>query len=85
MMTRLTVTQVKKVNSELHEDDADAEEWASIPDNIKYIQPLLRLLALLHLFIAFSLMVAYYFLKVRPPLPAPTDASRPHVMGMVLY
>ncbi|KAK2192468.1 hypothetical protein NP493_31g06036 [Ridgeia piscesae] len=39
-------------------------EWVTMPDHISYLSPLLRGIALLHTAISFSLMVAYYFLKV---------------------
>ena len=39
-------------------------EWVTMPENVSYLSPLLRCIAMLHTAIAFSLMVAYYFLKV---------------------
>ena len=46
------------------EEDEDALEFVFIPDNVSYLEPLLYLLALIHSLVAFSMMVAYYCLKV---------------------
>ena len=46
------------------EEEEDAYEWVSIADNVGYLGPLLRLLALSHTLISFAMLVAYYVLKV---------------------
>eukprot|EP00918_Siedleckia_nematoides_P083659 GHVU01183372.1.p1 GENE.GHVU01183372.1~~GHVU01183372.1.p1 ORF type:complete len:1551 (-),score=325.07 GHVU01183372.1:746-4819(-) len=46
------------------EDEEDVLELVSLGENVGYLNPLLRTLALLHSAIAFSLLVAYYTLKV---------------------
>ena len=68
--------QVSKVHSELAEtedsteggnngdEEEDSLEFLNIPDDVHYLEPLLRLLALLHSFTAFAIMTAYYCLKV---------------------
>jgi len=46
------------------DDDDDAMEFMHIAEDVNYLVPLLRILALLHTFTAFGIMVAYYCLKV---------------------
>ena len=46
------------------DDDDDGLEFLYISDHVSYLYPLLRLLAFLHTFVAFSMMVAYNCLKV---------------------
>ena len=57
-----------KVHDEVDADGATngttVPEWVTLPEHISYLGPLLRFIACVHTAIAFSLMVAYYFLKV---------------------
>ena len=46
------------------EEDEDPEEFVHVAESLFYLHPLLRLTAFLHSCIAFSMMVAYYCLKV---------------------
>ena len=45
-------------------DDEDIEEWVSLADSLNYLGPVLRGMAVAHSIIAFSMLVAYYCLKV---------------------
>ncbi|KAK2153790.1 hypothetical protein LSH36_286g03064 [Paralvinella palmiformis] len=45
------------------DDDDDAMEFMHIAEDVNYLVPLLRILALLHTFTAFGIMVAYYLSK----------------------
>nr|VZI27969.1 unnamed protein product [Spirometra erinaceieuropaei] len=45
-------------------DDMDAEEWITLADSAYYLGPVLRILAIIHSLFSFSMLVAYYFLKV---------------------
>ena len=40
------------------------EDIVSIASNVSYLAPFLRFTAMLHTFIAFAIMVAYYHLKI---------------------
>uniref|UniRef100_X1Z8I7 Ryanodine receptor n=1 Tax=Capitella teleta TaxID=283909 RepID=X1Z8I7_CAPTE len=44
--------------------DGDGYEFISMADNVTYLHPLLRIIALLHSLVAFAMMVAYNYLKV---------------------
>merc|ERR1711988_30316 len=46
------------------EDEEDPLEWVSIADNLAYLSPFLRMLAILHTLCSFATMVAYFCLKV---------------------
>jgi ryanodine receptor 2 len=46
------------------EEEEDPLEMVDISENVSYLAPLIRLLAMLHTFVAFSMLVAYYCLKV---------------------
>ena len=46
------------------DDEEEAMEFLHIAEDVTYLVPLLRILALLHTFTAFGIMVAYYCLKV---------------------
>ena len=46
------------------DDDNGGYEWISMADHVTYLAPLIRTLALLHMAIACSMMLAYYYLKV---------------------
>lgn len=45
-------------------EDEDEYEIVTIAENVSYLQPLIMMLAMIHTFIAFAVMVAYYTLKV---------------------
>ena len=45
-------------------EDEEASEWVGIASNVSYLAPLIRICALVHSFIAFAIMVAYYHLKI---------------------
>ena len=47
------------------EEESDIPEMVDISENVSYLAPLIRLLAMLHTFVAFSMLVAYYCLKVQ--------------------
>ena len=53
------------VVAENGEDEEDPEEFLIISDNVTYLRPLVMVMALLHTFVSFAVMVAYYTLKVR--------------------
>ena len=44
--------------------EEDEEEYVEMDEKLSYLSPLLRLLTMTHLFISFSILVAYYQLKV---------------------
>ena len=46
------------------EEEVEAVEWVSIDDELSYLGPLLRILALSHTIISFCMLVAYGVLKV---------------------
>ncbi|XP_076313816.1 ryanodine receptor-like isoform X3 [Tachypleus tridentatus] len=46
------------------EDEGNLEEWLIIEEKFFYLEPILRLFALLHSFVAFCMLIAYYHLKV---------------------
>lgn len=46
------------------DDDEDLEEWVVIEEKVFYLEPVLRMLALLHSFVSFCMLIAYYNLKV---------------------
>ena len=47
------------------EDENDDEnEIVAMSENLSYLTPLLKLITMLHLFVSFSILVAYYQLKV---------------------
>ena len=45
-------------------EEEDDEEYVEMDEKLSYLSPLLRLLTMTHLFISFSILVAYYQLKV---------------------
>lgn len=45
-------------------EEEEPLEWVGIASNVSYLSPLINFLALLHSFIAFAIMVAYYHLKI---------------------
>ena len=45
-------------------EEDDDEEYVEMDEKLSYLSPLLRLLTMTHLFISFSILVAYYQLKV---------------------
>ncbi|CAM1294058.1 RYR2 (predicted) [Pycnogonum litorale] len=45
-------------------EDAGGEEVVTLAEKFVHLEPLLRLLAILHVLVSFSLLVAYYHLKV---------------------
>lgn len=48
------------------DDDDGGLEIVGMADNVAYLAPVLRMLALLHTFTAIAMMIGYYCLKVRP-------------------
>jgi ryanodine receptor 2 len=46
------------------EEEDEPPEWVGISSNVSYLAPLIRCCALVHSFIAFAIMVAYYHLKI---------------------
>ena len=46
------------------DEEDDVEEFVSMEDSAYYMEPVLRLLAVSHSLIAFSMLIAYYCLKV---------------------
>ncbi len=47
------------------DEEEEGEESVEMNKELSYLAPLLRLLTMLHLFVSFSILVAYYQLKVR--------------------
>ncbi|TGZ67043.1 hypothetical protein CRM22_004998 [Opisthorchis felineus] len=45
-------------------DDAEPEEWITLADSNAYIAPLIAILAAIHSLLSFSMLIAYYYLKV---------------------
>lgn len=45
-------------------DEEEVEEWIIIDENMFYLGPIMKLLAMFHSLISFSMLVAYYHLKV---------------------
>ena len=45
-------------------EDDEVEEFVSMEDSSYYMDPILRLLAVGHSLVAFSMLIAYYCLKV---------------------
>uniref|UniRef100_A0A183SSJ8 EF-hand domain-containing protein n=1 Tax=Schistocephalus solidus TaxID=70667 RepID=A0A183SSJ8_SCHSO len=45
-------------------DDIEVEEWITLSESACYLGPVLRILAIIHSLFSFSMLVAYYFLKV---------------------
>ncbi|XP_055934795.1 ryanodine receptor-like isoform X1 [Argiope bruennichi] len=48
----------------LGDDDEDLEEWVVIEEKVFYLEPVIRILAIIHSIISFCMLVAYYNLKV---------------------
>ncbi|XP_023239636.1 ryanodine receptor-like [Centruroides sculpturatus] len=46
------------------DDDEDIEEWVVIEEKVFYLEPVIRMLALLHSLVSFCMLIAYYNLKV---------------------
>ena len=46
------------------DDEEDVEEFVSMSEGIYYFEHVLRILAAMHSLVAFSMLVAYYCLKV---------------------
>ena len=46
------------------DDDEDLEEWVVIEEKVFYLEPVIRILALIHSIISFCMLIAYYNLKV---------------------
>ncbi|OON18966.1 EF hand, partial [Opisthorchis viverrini] len=45
-------------------EDAEPEEWITLADSNAYIAPLIAILAAIHSLLSFSMLIAYYYLKV---------------------
>lgn len=46
------------------QEPPEAEEWITLADSNAYIAPLIAVLAVIHTMLSFSMLVAYYYLKV---------------------
>ena len=49
---------------DLGDDEDDSLEFVQLNDDLNYLGPFLRTLAIVHTLLSFSIMVAYYVLKV---------------------
>ena len=45
-------------------EEEEMYEFVGIAEKLSYLAPLIRIIALIHSFIAFAIMVAYYHLKI---------------------
>ena len=46
------------------DDEEEPLEWVNLDEDLSYLGPFLRTLAIVHTLLSFSIMVAYYVLKV---------------------
>jgi ryanodine receptor 2 len=56
--------QIISGDGDSDEDNEDPEEWIHIDDKFFYLNPLIRILAIVHVCLAFCMLIGYYTLKL---------------------